>query len=86
MTDLERKIDLLLEKLKIVDERLDRQESRLRPFADLLAEAKKVTDLKNLSHSTISNNPNMDKFVVKGKKKILISLDSIEVLNHRKRK
>jgi len=57
MTDLERKIDLLLEKLKIVDERLDRQESRLRPFADLLAEAKKVTDLKNLSHSTISNNP-----------------------------
>ena len=84
--ELLKRIDQMTNEMKKLNERFDYQDLRLRPLTDLIIEAKKVTDLKNLSHSTISNNPNMDKFVVKGKKKILISLDSIEVLNHRKRK
>lgn len=80
------RIDKLTAEIKQVNDRLDNQDLRIRPFSNLLMEAQKVTELKGFSHSAVTNSPNTDKFVIPTKKKILVSLDSVDVMSKPKRR
>ena len=66
--------------------RLDNQDLQIRPFANLIMEAQKVTALKKLSHSAITNNPHIEKFVIPTEKKILVSVKTVDVMRKPKKR
>lgn len=75
----------LEEKLDKVLKNQERQQPILDALGDLLIEADYVTKAKGLNKSTISQNEKLDKFQEIGKRKILLTVESVAVVKARKR-
>lgn len=58
--------------------------STLRALNDLLVEADYVTKAKRLNKNTISQNKSLDKFNAPGKRKTLITIESVAAIRNRR--
>jgi uncharacterized membrane protein len=72
------------EKLDIALSEIAELRRLVQPLAELVAETSELAEKKSINRGTISANDNLEKFVVAGKKKVLVSLKSVEVLRHHK--
>jgi hypothetical protein len=75
------------------EERLERIERMLADLAptvhalgDVLVEAEHVTKKKDLHRNTVANNRHVTKYQEPGKRKLLMSVRDVPVLQNRKRK
>lgn len=74
----EQKLDLVLTELAELRRKVE-------PFAEMVMKAEVVTKAKGLGKNTVIANEQVEKYVEPGKKKVLVSLESVSVLKHRKR-
>jgi hypothetical protein len=84
MTDAQ--ADRIEQKLDEVLKILYRLEIPISTLDELVVAADYVTKAKQLSKSTISKNDTVEKWRGIGQRKVLISLSSVHVLRHRKRR
>jgi hypothetical protein len=80
------KLDLLLAEVAVLTEKVEAYERRIAPLSDLVVKAEDITKTKGLSNNAVSANGNLEKYVVPTKRKVLLSLESVQVLGHRKRR
>lgn len=69
--------------LKEMGEKVDRIFEMLKP---VLIEADYLTKTNGLNENTISRNNKVDKFNMVGKRRLLMTLESVPVVKNRKRK
>jgi hypothetical protein len=75
---IERKLDELLEMLRDFSK-------PLAVFNELVVQADYVTKAKQLNKNTISKNDKLEKYNAFGKRKVLMSLESVAVVKNRKK-
>lgn len=83
---LVQEVGRLTDAVEILTDLVLEQQKLLFPLNEVLVKATDVTKYKGLSRNTIGMNRHVEKYNEFGKKKLLISLESVSVVKNRKSK